>query len=111
MSCLKPRSVLILAVLIRVPVLPATLTVKPTWVFVPAGSSQGKGGNCAVVQPQDGCTSRMVTGTGRVTLFVVMLAAVEKLVAKEIFLNQKNDELVTAAMLVMVVTLVTRVVL
>ena len=50
----------------------------------------------------------MATGTGLVTLFVVMLVAVEKLVTKEIFLNQKKDELVTAVMLVRVVTLVTK---
>src|SRR6185369_4132544 len=53
-SCLVPLSVMNLTSLNRVPFLPVRSTVIGTSPWPPGGITQGVGGNCAVVQPQDG---------------------------------------------------------
>src|SRR5271154_2669229 len=60
-SVLLPLSVAMFTVLNKVPLLPARFTVRLIWPFAPGDSSHGIGGNCAVVQPQDGWTLTMAT--------------------------------------------------
>ena len=60
-SIWEPLSVLMFTVLTSVPLLPARFTFMPIWPLPPDSIFQGKGGNCAVVQPQDGWTFNIVT--------------------------------------------------
>lgn len=55
-STWEPLSVLTVTDLKSVPLLPARFTVIPILPLVPGAIIHGNGGNCAVVQPQDGCT-------------------------------------------------------
>ena len=54
------------------PLLPARFTVASIWPLVPGAIVQGKGGNFAVVQPQEGRTLKIVTGIGVMELVMTL---------------------------------------
>ena len=58
----EPSDVATCTVLTMVPNFPARFTVTPISPFVPGATVQGSGGNCAVVQPQEGWTCEIMTG-------------------------------------------------
>src|SRR5215469_7984688 len=76
MRSVLPLSVVTLTVLNRVPLLPARFTFTRIVLFVPGGSIHGTGGSSAVVQPQEGCTLRIVTGIGVELVTLVKLVLV-----------------------------------
>src|ERR1700733_482693 len=88
MRFILPRSVLTATLLNSVPDLAARLMLTLMTPFEPPGMVHGTGGSSAVVQPQDGRTERIVTGTGvklvtatvlvrRTSIFVATLVKVK----------------------------------
>src|SRR5882672_458343 len=78
MRSFLPLSVVTATVLIIVPDLPARLMLSLISPLVPGGIVQGVGGSSAVVQPQDGCTFKIVTlhGVKLVTAVISVAVAV-----------------------------------
>src|ERR1035441_6685070 len=106
MRVLLPRSDETLTDLNNMPLLPARFTLNLIWPLSPAGIVHGTGGSSAVVQPQDGCTLRIVTGTGRELVVATALVVVEMLVTRLIRLPRSRAQklaLVTAVILVRLV--------
>ena len=70
----------------------------------------GTGGSSAVVQPQEGCTERMVTGVSVTELVTVTVLVLVAMLATRVILPPRSfaqkPELVTAVKLVKVVMLV-----
>src|ERR1039458_7992578 len=110
MRSFLPLSVLTLTDLNTTPLLPARFTATLMTPFEPPGMVHGTGGSSAVVQPQEGCTDRMVTGAS--VLELVTATTLVVLTALATWLNllpeirAQKPALVTVVKLVAQVTLV-----